>query len=156
MPTKRRLSRELALAFLYQKDMVRSDTAEDKQARLRWPFRGPDDGEDYGIDDLGKAYDTREVREFAAALADGTLAHLVEIDALIAERAEHWKIERMPIVDRNILRLGVYELLFRDDIPPKVSINEAVDLAKRYCDEPSGAFINGVLDNLSAIRRKGK
>ncbi len=154
MPTKRRLARELALAFLYQKDMVRSDTSEDKQARLRWPFRGPDDGEDYGIDDLGKAYDTRDVREFAAALADGTMAHLAEIDAAIAERAEHWKIERMPVVDRNILRLGVYELLYRDDIPPKVSINEAVDLAKRYCDEPSGAFINGVLDNLAVSRRK--
>ena len=77
-----------------------------------------------------------------------------EIDALIGEAAEHWRVGRMTLVDRNILRLGAYELSLRSDIPFAVAINEAVELGKRFGAEESGAFINGILDRISEIVRK--
>ncbi len=89
-----------------------------------------------------------EVRGFATQLVKGASKNLEEIDALIVQRSEHWKLSRMPAIDRSILRLGIYELLYRDDIPPKVAINEAVELAKNYSTPDSGKFINGILDKL--------
>jgi N utilization substance protein B len=77
-----------------------------------------------------------------------------EIDALIGEAAEHWRVERMTLVDRNILRLGAYELSPGSDIPVAVAINEAVELGKRFGSEESGAFVNGILDRISGIVRK--
>ncbi len=74
--------------------------------------------------------------------------HRAEIDGLIKRFSEHWRLERMSIVDRNILRLAVFELLNRPDIPAKVSINEAVDLGKKFGSEDSGSFINGILDGI--------
>ena len=78
----------------------------------------------------------------------GVAAHQEELDALIARYSEHWRLERMALVDRNLLRLATFELLYRDDIPAKVVINEAVELAKRYGTEESGAFVNGLLDRI--------
>lgn len=77
-----------------------------------------------------------------------------EIDTLIGEAAEHWRVPRMALVDRNILRLGAYELTHASDIPVAVAINEAVELGKRFGAEDSGAFINGILDRISGIVRK--
>ena len=84
----------------------------------------------------------------------GVWERLVEIDALIGEAAEHWRVERMTLVDRNILRLGAYELSLGSDIPFAVAINEAVEIGKRFGSEESGAFINGILDRIADIVRK--
>ncbi len=84
----------------------------------------------------------------------GVWERLEEIDALIGEAAEHWRVERMTPVDRNILRLGAYELTSGGDVPFAVAINEAVELGKRFGSVESGAFINGILDRISGIVRK--
>ena len=83
---------------------------------------------------------------YAYNLVQGTLAHLAEIDGLIEEHSWEWRLERMGNVDRNVLRLGVYELLYSADVPSSVAINEAVELAKIYHGEEAGRFVNGVLD----------
>ena len=80
----------------------------------------------------------------------GAAAHQDELDALIARYSEHWRLERMTVVDRNLLRLAAFELLYLPKIPPKVVINEAVELAKRYGSDYSGAFVNGILDQIRA------
>ena len=127
---KRTRARELALQFLYQLDL-----------------RGPDF--------LGAAAtflrdeeDDKSTREFALHLIRGTAEHLDTIDDLIRDVAQNWDIERMAVIDRNVLRMATYELAHRDDIPPKVSINEAIELGKRYSTKNSGGFINGVLDKI--------
>ena len=81
-------------------------------------------------------------------LVAGVAAHLEELDALIARYSEHWRLERMTLVDRNLLRLAICELLYQAGIPPKVVINEAVEVAKRFGTEASGAFVNGLLDRI--------
>jgi N utilization substance protein B len=96
------------------------------------------------FEDLAKA--PAPAREFALALVRGVISHLPEIDAQVAQQAEHWRLERMAAVDRNILRLALYELMFTPDTPPAVVIDEAVELAKRYGSEHSGPFVNGLLD----------
>jgi N utilization substance protein B len=89
-------------------------------------------------------------REFSDKLALGTISHLDEIDALIKQRAENWRIQRMAVVDRNILRLAIYEFLFEQDTPKTVVINEALEIARRFSTFESTQFINGILD---AIKR---
>jgi N utilization substance protein B len=84
----------------------------------------------------------------AQALFEGTVEHLDEVDTLIRSKAEHWRLERMPSVDRNILRLAVFEFLYQLDVPKLVIINEAIELAKRFGSEDSGRFVNGLLDGL--------
>ena len=121
-------ARVYALQILYQADIRRVQGAQ--QVAEFWEEREP----------------SEEVRTFATQLFVGTLEHLAEIDALITEHADHWAMQRMAVIDRNILRLGAYELLYQRDVPPKVSLNEAIELAKRYGDAKSGQFINGVLD----------
>ena len=91
---------------------------------------------------------------YYAEAVRGVWGRIVEIDALIGEAAENWRVERMTLVDRNILRLGAYELSLGSDIPVAVAINEAVELGKRFGSEESGAFINGILDRISGIVRK--
>ncbi len=86
--------------------------------------------------------------EYAKTLVRGTLDHLDQIDALIRQQAEHWRLERMPPVDRNILRLAVYEFLFETDVPKLVILDEAIELAKEFGTEQSGRFVNGVLDGI--------
>ena len=88
------------------------------------------------------------MRSFATQIVRGASENLAEIDAFIAEYSEHWEIDRMPTIDRSILRSAVYELLYRNDIPPKVAINEALELANRFSTPDSGKFINGILDKL--------
>ncbi len=89
-----------------------------------------------------------DVQAFADSLVRGTLEHREEIDRLIAANAAHWSLGRIAPVERNILRLAAHELLHRHDIPEKVAINEAIELAKLYGSEESGAFVNGILDQI--------
>ncbi len=89
-----------------------------------------------------------EVQGFAESLVRGTLQHAAEIDRQVAGHATHWSLARIAPVERNILRLAAYELLYRHDIPEKVAINEAIELAKLYGSEESGAFVNGILDQV--------
>lgn len=85
---------------------------------------------------------------YAESLVTGTLAHLDEIDELIRLQAEHWRLERMPAVDRNILRLAIFEFLYETDVPKLVILDEAIELAKSFGSEQSGRFVNGVLDGV--------
>ena len=91
---------------------------------------------------------TDDVKAFAERLVAGVLEKKKELDALIGKYATNWKISRMPIVDRNILRAGVYELLWMDDVPAKVTVNEAIELAKSFGDDDASKFVNGVLDQI--------
>lgn len=90
-----------------------------------------------------------EVQEYAEKIVQGTFLHLREIDAVLSKYAEHWELPRMAVVDRNILRLSTYELLYVEEIPLKVAINEAVNIAKKFSQEDSGKFVNGILDKIS-------
>jgi len=92
---------------------------------------------------------TPDIKLFAEGLVRGTLSHLEEIDAVISRYAENWQLNRMAIIDRNILRFAAYELLYCEDIPPKVAINEAVNIAKKYSQEDAGKFVNGILDKIN-------
>lgn len=88
------------------------------------------------------------VREFAQPLIDGMVAHLPEIDERIARYCDNYEFRRIAPVDRNVLRLAIFEMLYRDDIPPVVSINEAIELAKMFGGPDSGRFVNGILDRV--------
>ncbi|MCK6461214.1 MAG: transcription antitermination factor NusB [Planctomycetes bacterium] len=107
-----------------------------------------------GVDDFLKdeAPDEAEAHEFARQLLSGTLDNQEEIDKAISGAAQNWHLRRMAIVDRNILRMAVYEMLFLKDIPAKVSINEAIEMGKRFSTQQSGAFINGILDRIRRER----
>jgi transcription antitermination protein NusB len=91
---------------------------------------------------------TDEVKTFAERLVAGVLEKKNELDAVIGKYATNWKISRMPIVDRNILRAGAYELLWMDDVPAKVTVNEAIELAKSFGDDDASKFVNGILDQI--------
>jgi len=130
---KRTKSRELALQMLYQLDITR-DLPESALDNF-WSTR-----EDEDVDD--------EVKEFTSRLVKGAFDNIEPIDKKIAEYAANWQLKRMPVVDRNILRIGCFELLYCDDIPPKVSINEAVELAKKYSGAEAGKFVNAILDKV--------
>lgn len=89
------------------------------------------------------------VKEFVTRIVEGVHEHLEEIDTLIKKHSEHWRLERIDRVDKGILRMGAFELLFCDDIPRKVALNEAIDIGKKFGTEESGAFINGILDKIT-------
>jgi len=127
---KRRKSRELALQVLYHWDVTGQDAAK-TLSQLQEHF-SPGPGKD----------------EFAERIVLGVLNHREEIDQLIEKVSENWRLDRMTVIDRNLLRLATFELRFCDDIPPKVALNEAIDLGKRFGSEESGSFINGVLDRI--------
>lgn len=91
------------------------------------------------------------VPPYLERLVTGVVEHQEELDRLIRQHSEHWRLERMALVDRNLLRLALFELLHQPDIPAKVVINEAVELAKRYGSEDSGAFVNGILDRIRQV-----
>jgi transcription antitermination factor NusB len=126
---KRTRARELALQFLYQADLVKKPIEE---------------SDDFLRDE---ERDT-ETRKFAQRLITGALEDREAIDNVIQDVAQNWNISRMAVVDRNVLRLATYELLHCPDIPPKVAINEAIEIGKRYSTQNSGAFINGILDRI--------
>ena len=131
---KRSRSRQIALEALYQIDLTRADAADVADRYVA--ARGKD----------------AAVAEFARRLILGTVEKGDELDRVIADAAENWRLNRMAILDRNILRMAVFELLHMDDIPPKVSINEAIELAKRYGTAGSGQFVNGVLDRIKELK----
>ncbi|MEM9408800.1 MAG: transcription antitermination factor NusB, partial [Acidobacteriota bacterium] len=90
----------------------------------------------------------REAFGYAKKLVDGSVTDQQRIDSLLEEQTENWRVERMPIVDRNVLRIAVYELLEQRDVPPLAVVDEAIELAKKYGSEKSGRFVNGLLDGL--------
>jgi transcription antitermination protein NusB len=94
----------------------------------------------------------KKVNQFVQDLLQKTVQNQLTIDALIKETVEHWTFDRIAVLDRNILRLAITELLYLDDIPAKVTINEAVELAKRFSTKDSGKFVNGVLDKIVQIK----
>lgn len=98
--------------------------------------------------------ESKELRDFSAELFEGVVGQMSQIDEKISKYAANWQLERMAFVDRNIMRLGCYELLFRQDIPPKVAINEAVELAKKYSGLESGKFVNAILDQVKIEKEK--
>ena len=130
----RRKARECALQMLFAADVA--DTRADELARTFWSELADGELEEQG-------------REFATRLALGTLTHLAEVDERIKSRAEHWRIDRMATVDRNVLRLAVYEFL-HEPTPRTVAINEALEVARRFSTYEATQFINGILD---AVKR---
>lgn len=136
----RRRAREFALQALYQSDLAETSAMD----ALNGLWSGQMEGE--GMDDARPA-ESSEV-EFAQRLVRGVMEHSEELDALIEEASTNWRLRRMPIVDRNILRIATYELKHCDDIPPTVSINEAVEMAKRFGTGDSRAFVNGIVDRV--------
>jgi transcription antitermination protein NusB len=137
---RRRRAREAALQILYQWDVGRGDVdrAVETFFGYQWPDAQPA---------------PEEVQAFASALARDTVARLPAIDALVADTAQHWRPERMAVLDRLILRLAVCELMRDVDTPPAVVINEALELARTFSTEDAVKFINGMLD---AIRKQLK
>lgn len=135
---KRRKGREHAFQFLFQFDFTQ-----------KLP-----DQRDFDEFFADKEKDP-EILLFSQDIVNGTIRNLAEIDAAIQEAAEHWVLHRMAAVDRNILRLAVYELLYRSDIPAAVTINEAIEIAKKYSATESAAFINGILDRIAKKSTKG-
>ena len=133
----RRKARELALQMLFQYEFTghRSD------------FRAIED-----LDPAKKEH--KDIKQFSEELVNGTLTHLEEIDNRIQKAAEHWKLERMASVDRNIMRFAVYEILYRMDIPAAVTINESLEIAKKFSSLEAASFINGLLDKIA--RESGK
>jgi N utilization substance protein B len=129
---KRTRARECALKILYEIDV--SGNSYKESLENFWQFQEEKD---------------RSVVDFATGLVEGTIGNLEQIDKEISRFATNWQLKRMAVIDRNILRLATFELLFVDDIPPKVSINEAVELAKKFGDIESGRFVNGVLDKIN-------
>jgi N utilization substance protein B len=134
---QRRKSREIALQMLYQLEM----TGEHPLAVID-SYYELESGEDKNLD-VAEA-----VRPFAEKLLNGVYVHRDELDKMIVTASENWRLERMSIIDRNVLRIALYEMLYCLEIPPKVSINEAIDLGKTFGSPDSGAFINGILDHL--------
>jgi N utilization substance protein B len=134
---KRRKSREFALQVLYQINITKLDPIN-TLVQLKEHF----------LTEGGK-------NGFTERIVLGVLEHCKEIDQLIEKYSENWRLDRMTIIDRNIIRMATFELLYCEEIPPKVTLNEAIDLGKRYGSEDSGSFINGILDRIQsdAIRK---
>jgi N utilization substance protein B len=126
----RRQSRELAMQALFYMDMRRDVSIE-------------------LLDHFCACFCTsKKSRPFLIKLVNGVIDKRVQIDDLVEQFSQNWKISRMSCVDRNVMRIAVYEMLYCDDIPPKVSINEAIDIGKKFGTQESGAFINGIMDSI--------
>ena len=127
----RRRAREFALQVLYQVDVAgySADKAYENCLENLCPLEG--------------------VKGFSLDIVNGVVEHKKEIDDLIKKYSEHWVLDRMAVVDKNILRIATFELIYCDDLPYKVSINEAIELGKRYGADDSPSFINGILDNIA-------
>ncbi len=132
----RRKAREVALQVLYSLNFVTLDV--EKAMELFW----------------GNFVAPKAAKEFAASLIEGTWSHREELDRLIGDCSDNWSLSRMSKVDISILRLAVFEFLYCDDIPAKVTLNEAIDLGKTFGSENSGSFINGILDALNLKLKK--
>ncbi len=134
---KRRKAREYALQLLFQLD-IRKEKPTATLLKRFWAAEEPDE----------------EVRAFTEEIVKGTFKHLRVINEKILACAKNWSLDRMASVDRNVLRMAAYEILYRIDIPPSVTINEAIELAKKYGTDESGSFVNGILDSIA--RTAGK
>lgn len=119
----------MAVQYLYQYDLLKDKSADPDM------FLADEHAQD-------------DVAAFARQLVDGCRSHWDELNQAIVDASEHWELRRMPVVDRNILRVGVYELMHCPDIPAKVVINEAIELAKNFGGKDSGSFVNGLLDKI--------
>ncbi|MFH1846236.1 MAG: transcription antitermination factor NusB, partial [Candidatus Omnitrophota bacterium] len=131
---KRTVSREIALKVLYANDITKEEIEETE--RKFWEHN------------ISKS---KSIRDFSRHLIDGVISKREKIDEILAKCATNWKIERMATIDRNILRIAAYELLYDKETPPKVAINEAIEIAKKYGDENSGRFVNGILDEIRKV-----
>jgi len=134
----RRNSREAVLQFLFQDD-----------------FKGFEEGVDQNLEqrfeDFCSLYDVqKKARPYAVQLLEGVYAKRLDVDTTISKHASNWRLERIDVTDRNILRIAVYEMIHCEDVPPEVAINEAVEIAKRFCAGESPAFVNGILDAVKA------
>ena len=153
---KRREARERAVQFLFQHDLNPPDNLELELATFWNSQRAAAiEDEKSGHAKWGEVTELppptaeeAELRLFAEPLIRGTLEHRDAIDEKIRRHAKNWDFHRIAAVDRNIMRLAIYEMLHRQDIPPVVSINEAVDIAKKFSTEDSGKFVNGILDKI--------
>ncbi|MBG85314.1 MAG: transcription antitermination factor NusB [Verrucomicrobiales bacterium] len=151
----RRQGRERAVQFLFQCDVNPPDELDPALDAFWVSQRKAFLEREKGSATWGESPDEPDpdpeetaLRMFADPLIRGVLEKRPEVDESIAKYAQNWSLNRMAGVDRNVLRLAVYELLFREDIPPVVTINEAVDIAKRFSTDESGKFVNGILDRL--------
>lgn len=130
---KRRKARESTLQILFQLEFDNSEP--EKTIKQYWKHRVA----------------SEQIREYSSWLVKGIISHLEDIDRIIQSVSEHWRLSRMALVDRNILRMAVFELLFEESIAPAIIINEAIEIAKKYSNEEAAVFVNGVLD---AVRKK--
>jgi N utilization substance protein B len=151
----RREARERAVQFLFQHDLNPPANLDEALDQFWDSQRTAALAEEKGPATWGEKVElpppTAEeaaVRVFAEPLIRGTLEHRDEIDEQIKSHAQNWELHRMAVVDRNVLRLAIHEMLHREDIPPVVSINEAVDIAKKFSTQDSGKFVNGILDKI--------
>ena len=133
MTKSRRKSREEALQVLYQINYSEGQSAPDALATWERNFA-----------------QESQLEAFSRRVVLGVYEHIADLDKVMEAHATNWRADRMPVVDKNILRLGIYELEYCDDIPATVTINEMVDLAKQYGSENSSAFVNGILDKVKA------
>lgn len=152
---QRREARERAVQFLFQYDLNPPSNLDEALDRFWDSQSAPAIAEEKAGASWGEKAElpppTAEelaLRVFADKLIRGTIEHRDEVDQRIRQYAQNWDLHRMAVVDRNILRLAIYEMLHREDIPPIVSINEAVDIAKKFSTQDSGKFVNGLLDKV--------
>ncbi|MFQ5842799.1 MAG: transcription antitermination factor NusB [Thermodesulfobacteriota bacterium] len=132
----RRRAREIALQVLYQKELNCIEVEE-------------------GLNLFRNNFEVlKGAMDFSERLVKGVEQHREDLDRVIEHYSSNWKVDRMAHVDRTILRIATYELLYCDDIPPRVAINEAIDIGKKYGSEDSGAFINGILDKVKSEERR--
>jgi N utilization substance protein B len=135
LPSLKRKAREVVVKTLYEMEMGGLDETGARE-RIMTKCRRP------------------EMQTFAMRLLNESMAHSEEADKIIAKVAENWHLSRMAAMDRNILRLGTVELVFMDEVPEKVAINEAIEIAKRFSTENSGRFVNGILDKVARLKRE--
>jgi len=160
-PARRRISREMAVQMLYQSDLGGSplpqifhnfDLAEyltrEELGEKKKDGQEPPGREEERAEYMRRKRQVEEAFAFAQGLVRGTLDNREQVDALIREQADNWRLERMPPVDRNVLRLAVFEMLYETDTPKLVIVDEAIELAKKFGSEQSGRFVNGLLDGL--------
>jgi N utilization substance protein B len=154
---KRREARERAVQFLFQHDLNPPEKLDEALEQFWQTQRAAAIAEEKGSATWGESIelppptaDEAAVRLFAEPLIRGAIEHRVAVDEQIKKFAVNWELHRIAAVDRNILRLAIYEMLYREDIPPVVSINEAVDIAKKFSTQDSGKFVNGILDKVKS------
>jgi N utilization substance protein B len=148
----RRVSREIALSILFQYEASELLTPE-KTFDLFCQNFGPETDEDQVLGCDRKIF--KQALPFVREIFLGVTSRQKQLDKILNEASENWRLDRMSRVDRNVMRLALYEMLYRDDIPLKVSINEAIDLGKQFGAEDSGSFINGILDRINQLLNDG-